>query len=449
MSQPPDIYNSEKSRQTRSVALRVAAYASRAGGLGTVSLVLSVLSGLALLVLVVWGAVDPYSPAFYRGILLAPAGVFTLSVWSVYADKQLFDFETAMIFGFVSFVFDILLLIAEWMRWSNCTELPVINDYICTNYSSEKMIVPIIASIVFILHVIAVAVLIAWRNGWDNYMIKLRRADDIMRDPVLDREIAVDVEEQEEGGEQSERLIAQNAVIGAARRRAQLARRTWADTIIGVLAVLQLLVVYGAAFLALYFTTGSSASAFYRGYLLIVPAMASGFEISFFALVPKRWRVAALILCLLALAAVIDGDVYEIARWRACFGTSGPPIDIVDVDICSDAGWRGLVVPYSVVILSALLFLSFIFVIVRMCQSDIIVDETAGAPPMVGGPDLQQQQQLPLAADDMTPINAKAGSRSRSTLVYPNNARYTNGGADQYAGNTRGGGKRHATRNHY
>jgi hypothetical protein len=310
------------------------------------------------------------NPSFYRATLLLPHAVYLGSVFSVYADEELFDFDMSIMLGFVALVFDTALMIAEVIRWTNCSALPVINEYICLNFPTWEIILPIIAVLIFLICLGMLFLVHQWHTSRIQYMALMQAAGTpappksnqtptvTYNEPNLDPEIVKDISAA------SQEPYLQHDLYPSARDAAYRASlRNWADTTLAALAVIHLIVLAAAAILALIYI---NSAAFYRGGYLNMSGIFVGASIAFFMVVSPGWRIYYLILGLLAFIFDVIGLVYEFPRYEACYGTTGPPANTIDANICVQDSWRGEVIPFALLISAILDIVEVIFIIIRM-----------------------------------------------------------------------------------
>lgn len=329
----------------------------------------AIVSGLVLLATFVCQAVNDIingasnaNPALYRATLLIAAALFTASAFSVYADQEWFDFMTAIIFGIAAIVFDIILVFLEVERWIDCSTLPTVNDYICTNFPSWVYAMPVIAIIELVVNAAMIVLVLLWYHYYKQFVAIEER---IGLPPQVslsaqatpeERSVALaEVEKEEEED---------NPLYKTTRSEARMqAQHNWVDTTLAVIAIIELVVLVPVAFIALAY---SDRAAFYRGAYLLMPALSAGAEFAFLFVVRTAWRWFYLVLAVIALISEIIGLVYEWPRYQSCFFGTATAANIIDNNICEDDGWLAGVIPVSLLILAILTVLAIIFIIVRL-----------------------------------------------------------------------------------
>ena len=339
-----------------------------ATGIGVAAFVVAVLMVVVVLVPVVWALTDIDSPAFYRMTLLVFNSMFAMSIGSVFADMQMFDFWTALVLGVFAIAANVALVIAESIRWANCGSSPIAVD-ICNNYAGEIAIVPVIALIEMGLSLVAFILLFIWRSrkaawqeSYTQYVSSTTR-----RSTVTRVETTTEVEEGDEpeptegaGVETTTMVVPLNPEQTSERRIEMIAENRKSGTqvalaIFGVVAFVTIFAVGGAAIALLFFEDQVS---FYRGYFIIVPAHYAAAEFSFLGHVPRGWRTVYMIFAFLALVSAGVGSYFEVMRMVDCI--NGVPVGQVDTDICNNEFWSRYIMPIALLFIGVLALISFI-----------------------------------------------------------------------------------------
>jgi hypothetical protein len=304
------------------------------------------------------GTTNP-DPAFYRGTLLIPNSMFILSIWAVYADQELFDFDWAILLGFVALVFNFVLVLAEVLRWVDCNSLPVINFTICQQFPTTNSVLPIIAILLLLLNIAGVIALEVWRRHYEMWDVADARSGMRNVPRIIDpAEEAVQL--KQEADEAQTDPVLPDAKTLALRKTLH----SWLDTTLAILGSLNAVVLFLTSIVALRYI---DSVAFYRGIYLLVPALYGGAEIAFWMTVKASWRWAYLIFAIIGLIIAIIGIAYDYPRYTACLTTPPTPKNAVDASICADdAGWRLWVVPMALLIVILLLVISIVLMIVRI-----------------------------------------------------------------------------------
>jgi len=346
--------------------LQVEAESYRPAGIRSAAFGISIVALIVTLVPVFWMIVEDVTltgttnpdPAFYRATLLVPNSMFVLSVWSVYADQELFDFEWATLTGFVAFVFNFALTLAEVLRWVNCNSLPVINFTICQNFPTTNAVLPIIAILLLLLNIAGLVALELWHRLYEKWSVTLAKAGTPLVPKVIDPAEEEVQLAAEEASAQTDPVVPDAKTLALRNTL-----HSWLDTTLAILGSLNAVVLFVTAIVALIYI---DSVAFYRGIYLLVPALYGGAEIAFWMTVRSRWRWAYLIFAILGLIIAIIGIVYDYPRYTACIASPPAPKNQVDASICSGDGWRVWVIPMALLIVILLLVISIFFMIVRI-----------------------------------------------------------------------------------
>ena len=295
-----------------------------------IELILAIAVIVSLVVLLGFAFATPNSPAQIRAAPLMLNGFFAVCVISVYVDEQMFDFYTALILGGIALALDIPLLINEIRRWAVCAGVSgasqtLIENEICTNFTSQVPLVPIVAIVVTFIKLIMFVLLIFWFNKRRAYLA---------------------VKEKER--QQQKKKSAPGSASERERHMKRLQRlmeytrsNAWriASIIIGFL---QLIAV---VFIVILATLFPSAGAFYRATFLFGAAFQAAAEFAFIGRVPPRWTWLILGFAILSLGATVYGVIYELGRFHQC--RTGAPVTVVDNEICTNEGFLYWVVPWT------------------------------------------------------------------------------------------------------